>query len=363
VRRVTGRPAKSDFAAAVLQLEPRGRGYLIPARPVVDCPWCATARRMRQARDADGVGSLGRRSTGALALEIDLRAALRVRGGPAADPMGYRTVGILGGGTAGYLTALALRARKPELQVTLIESSRIPVIGVGEATVPRLLDFLHGQHSLGLDIVDFYHRVLPTWKLGIKFFWGLPGDYSFQGSFQFGSLLEPMVYRGNIHSYCLGALLQAKDRVPVFDNGDGTYTSLLHKVPFAYHLDNPRFVRYLKEEAERAGVQLLDRVIADAVLTADGGEIDHLVDEDREVHRFDLYVDATGFRSLLLEKKLGSRYVSYESSLFTDSAVMANVPHNGVVKPYTTAESMDNGWCWNIPFEDGDQRRYVFSSA
>jgi tryptophan 7-halogenase len=363
VQRLVGRPAKAELAGATVRLSPSGRAQRLLTVPLTDCPWCGRGARREAPADDAAARALGRRSTVALGLELDLRAALPVRGQPAAAPDAYRTVGIVGGGTAGYLTALALRARRPELQVTLIESSRIPVIGVGEATVPRLLDFLHGQHNLGLDIVDFYHRVLPTWKLGIKFYWGLPGDYAFHGSFQFGSLLEPMVYRGNIDAYCLGALLQARDRVPVFGNGDGSYTSLLHKVPFAYHLDNPRFVRYLKDEAERFGVRLLDRMIVDAALSADGEEIDHLIDEDREQHRFDLYIDATGFRSFLIERKLGSRYISYASSLFTDSAVMANVPHDGIVKPYTTAESMDHGWCWNIPFEDEDHRGYVFSSA
>jgi tryptophan halogenase len=75
-----------------------------------------------------------------------------------------------------------------------------------------------------------------------------------------------------------------------------------------------------------------------------------------------LYVEASGFLSFLLERKLGSKYVRFASSLFTDAAVMANIPHNGTIKPYTTAESMDSGWCWNIPFEDADHRGYVFSS-
>jgi tryptophan halogenase len=74
-------------------------------------------------------------------------------------------------------------------------------------------------------------------------------------------------------------------------------------------------------------------------------------------------VDCSGFRSFLLEKKLGSPYISYSNSLFTDCAVTANVPHDGTVKPYTLAETMRNGWCWNIPFESDDHRGYVFASA
>src|SRR5262245_12081340 len=78
---------------------------------------------------------------------------------------GVRTVGILGGGTAGWFTALALRAQLPWLDVTVIESSSIPIIGVGEASVPTLVAFLH--HYLKLDVLEFTREVKPTWKQGI----------------------------------------------------------------------------------------------------------------------------------------------------------------------------------------------------
>src|SRR5690242_13944720 len=91
-----------------------------------------------------------------------------------AGPDGVRKVGILGGGTAGWFTALALRAQLPWLDVTVIESSSIPIIGVGEATVPTIASFLH--HYLALDVLDFTREVQPTWKQGIRFEWGLPGE-------------------------------------------------------------------------------------------------------------------------------------------------------------------------------------------
>jgi tryptophan halogenase len=296
-------------------------------------------------------------------MELDRGAVARERRSFPERPDAYKTVGIVGGGTAGYLAALTLRARRPELAVTLIESSKIPVIGVGEATTPLLTEFMHHPAALGRDRLDFYRRVLPTWKLGIRFFWGLPGRYDFQFPFEFGSVVEPMVYAGNIDAYCLGAVLQADDKTPFFDNGDGTYSSLFDEIPYAYHLDNPRFVRYLHEEAVAAGVTVLDRELVDARVTPDGEAIDELTARDGSTFTFDLYIDCSGFRSLLLEGKLRSPFVSYASSLFNDSAVMANVPHGGRVKPYTLAESMDHGWCWNIPFEDSDHRGYVFSSA
>ena len=87
------------------------------------------------------------------------------------------------------------------------------------------------------------------------------------------------------------------------------------------------------------------------------------MDDAGDKLKFDLYIDCSGFRSTLMEKKLCSPFISYEKSLYTDSAVVANVPHGGVVKPYTLAETMNHGWCWNIAFEDEDHRGYVFSSS
>src|SRR5262249_11227469 len=77
----------------------------------------------------------------------------------------------------------------------------------------------------------------------------------------------------------------------------------------------------------------------------------------------DLYVDASGFRSLLLEKFLGSPFESYASSLFCDRAIVAAVPQTRAIHPYTTAETMAAGWCWRIPVGGEDHRGYVHASA
>jgi tryptophan halogenase len=271
----------------------------------------------------------------------------------------YRTVGIVGGGTAGYLTAIALRAHHPQLRVTLIESPEIPIIGVGEATTPLIVKFLHS--FLKKDINDLFRRVDATWKLGIRFEWGLPPPYYFNYAFHPGNLLEGLAHGRDFNSYSFGSLLMSANRVPIVHEGN-RFTSLLDKVPFAYHLDNVKFVAYLREEAIADGVRRLERTIA-RVCTDGEGRVTALQTPEGEELSFDLYVDCSGFRSELLEKAAGSRYVTFESTLFTDSAIAANVPHGGKIKPYTVAETMDAGWCWNIPTVADDHRGYVFSSA
>jgi len=281
---------------------------------------------------------------------------------PEGDPRAVRAVGVIGGGTAGYLAALALRAKRPWLEVTLVESKDIPIIGVGEATVPGMVPFLH--RYLGVDPAEFYERVEPTWKLGIKFEWG-PDPAGFTAPFDWRShsvgMLGALAEHGSINGFSVQSLLMMADRTPVIDVG-GRPVSLMRYLPFAYHLENIRFVRYLTELAGRRGVMHVDATVADVVRDADGW-VDHLRTSDGRELRFDLYVDCSGFRSRLLGQALGVPFESYASSLFTDSAVTGNRGHGGHLKPYTTATTMDAGWCWTIPVPEGDHHGYVYCSA
>lgn len=261
-----------------------------------------------------------------------------------------RRVGIVGGGTAGYLTALALRAKLPHLDVTLIESSAVPVIGVGEATTPLMPQFLHVD--LGLDVHQLLREVEPTLKLGIRFEWGAPQGFF---NYPFGKLdtLEPYVYDGDVLACSLRSLLMAAGKVPI----DALDTRT------AYHLDNERFVAYLARRAEERGVARIDARIIDVEKSPDGEEVAALVADDGRRFSFDLHLDCSGFRALLLEGALGSPFHSWAASLPTDMAVVAAVPHDGQIKPYTVAETMSAGWCWNTPQVAVDHRGYVFCSA
>lgn len=281
------------------------------------------------------------------------------------SPHAIRSVGIVGGGTAGYLSALILRATCPDVAVTLIESKKIPIIGVGEATVNSIVPFLH--KTLGIDIHEFYREVIPTMKLGIKFEWGQPAPYHFQAPFDWtvGSvgLIGSMTYEGNVNSMSLGSLMMEHDKTFVIrGNDDGEILSLFSDYHFAYHLDNMRFVSFLHRKAVERGVRHLDTTIVDAKVDATGENITTLLTESGETLSFDLYVDCSGFRSMLLEGKLKSDFVSYADSLYTDRALAFNTPHGGHIKPYTTASTMSSGWCWTIPMPEDDHHGYVFSS-
>lgn len=296
-----------------------------------------------------------------LAAGLTLGAAPVCAGGRSAGAAGaLRRVGVVGGGTAGYLTALALRRLRPSLEVTLLESSSIPVIGVGEATTPDFVDFLH--RTLDVDERELYREVQPTWKLGIRFLWGEPGGYAFHHPFTGEHLLEACAHAHDQDLQSLSAQLMARDLAPVLREPGGRVVPLLAATSYAYHLDNRRFVTFLKRLAERRGVAHVDCTIDEVALGPDG-RVDHLQARDGRTFSFDLYVDATGFRSQLLEQALRVPFHSYGTSLFADAAVFADVPNAAALPPYTLAETMDGGWCWGIPQLDTNHRGYVFSSS
>ena len=130
----------------------------------------------------------------------------------------------------------------------------------------------------------------------------------------------------------------------------------------AYHLPNDRFIDYLRRQSLESGASLIEGEVQD-VVRAESGDIERLrLKSGREVAG-DLFIDCTGFRSLLLGEVLGEPYLSYADTLFCDRAVIGSWQRDDQILPYTTASTMDYGWAWRIDFPDLVTRGYVFSSA
>ena len=248
-----------------------------------------------------------------------------------------------------------------DLTVTLVEATDVPIIGVGEATIDNFPRFLQG---LGLNVVELYREVRPTWKLGIRFEWGGPGAYHFNAPFDWHEhgigLTGSLHYEHGISAMNLSSILMHMGRTPVFQAEDGT--AVWPGIRYAYHLNNAPFVGFLRKRAEDLGVVRKNLHVSDAQLGPDG-TIKALHTSERISVEAEFFVDCTGFRSLLLGQALGARFHPFETSLFTDRALTFKMPHGGVIKPYTTARTMNAGWCWIIPQEEEDHCGYVFSSA
>jgi tryptophan halogenase len=278
---------------------------------------------------------------------------------------------VLGGGSAGVLAAMTLRKVVPDLPVTLIRSKDIGIIGVGEGTTVAVPNFLHG--FLGLDPADFLRAARPTYKLGIRFLWGPRPYFNYTFSPQFDLRYTALSKDCGFYCYDPEAAADASDvgyaalNSALMSEGKA-FIRLKNGAPgvrndVAYHIENADFVRFLETQAARFGVEVVDDTVLNVEQDERGIAAVNCQASGRQAAG--LFVDCSGFYSVLLSKALAEPFISFKPSLFCDRAVVggwARGPEEPVL-PYTTAETMDAGWCWQIEHENRINRGYVYSSA
>jgi tryptophan halogenase len=271
-------------------------------------------------------------------------------------------VAVLGAGSAGLMAALALRRAIPSLQVRVIRSPDIGVIGVGEGSTPNLRSFL--LDFLQLDPNRFYAQAQPTWKLGIRFLWGPRGAFNYTFASQIAGRVRG--FKRAAGYYCedcfdpmnVDSALMLAERVAERDQHGMPTFSIGH----AWHIENRLFVDWLESESRRAGVKITDAKVTSVDLAAPD-RVGSLHLDTGESVSADLFVDASGFRAELLGRALGEPWISYNDTLFCDRAIIGGWERDSEpVHPYTVAETMDAGWCWRIDHERIINRGYVFSS-
>ena len=268
---------------------------------------------------------------------------------------------VLGAGSAGLIVALTLKRKLPHLAVQVIRSPDIGVIGVGEGTTtvfPR-----HFFEYLKVKPQAFYLEAEPTWKMGIRFLWGRRPEFYYTFSYEFERRL-PELTRNNGFYYSdehpwLGqasafmahqkVFPRRADGLPQFHNNH------------AFHIENKKLVGWLENRCREQGVLIADATVRPQ--TSEAG-IAGLETQGGARMNADLYVDASGFRSELLGRALQEPFLSYQDSLFCDRAVIGGWPRAAEpILPYTTAETMEAGWCWRIDHEHFINRGYVYASA
>jgi tryptophan halogenase len=268
---------------------------------------------------------------------------------------------VLGSGSAGLIAALTLKTRLPALKVRIIRSPSIGIIGVGEGSTADLPNHLHGFCQL--DPARFYAAAKPTWKLGVRFLWGPRSRFFYTFTYQVSAQL-PSLPRSH-GFYCwddfenadLTAALMAAGRV--FARQPNGAPDIQKTV--AYHVENADFVAYLEEAARERSCEITDGTVREVEKSEDG--IGALILESGERVAADLYIDASGFRSELLRRALGERFIPYDDTLFCDRAIIGGwAREDEPILPYTTAETMDHGWSWQIEHEHHVNRGYVYSS-
>jgi tryptophan halogenase len=269
---------------------------------------------------------------------------------------------VLGGGSAGFLTALTLKARLPALSVELIRSPQIAIIGVGEGSTADLPQHLHG--FCNLDPATFHALARPTWKLGIRFLWGPRPEFyytfTYQVAAQHPQLSQPHGFYcwDDFRNADLNAALMSRGRAFARQANGGP--DIQRNV--AYHIENADFVAFLEKAARERDIRVTDATVQRVERDAEG--ISSLLLDTGEQLEADLFIDASGFRSELIDRALNEPFVSYADTLFCDRAIAGGWERTDEpILPYTTAETMNGGWAWQIEHERHINRGYVYSSA
>ncbi len=281
------------------------------------------------------------------------------------DQERIRRVVVVGGGSAGFMSALTLKTMLPQLDLTVVHSSSLPPIGVGESTTSLIPLFLH--QGLRIDTKQFFHEVVPTWKLGIRFDWGEKGadDYYYPFDLPLDSLRSGTLGKENAYYFFADrkvfshyTVMMDEERSPCFPKADGGFQM---SDRFGYHIENRAFISFLNQVAVSRGIQVVDQAIENVSVSSDNA-ISAVELSNGTSLSGDLFVDCTGFSSRLLGTTLQEPFVDYSDSLFCDTAVTGSWRRETGVLPYTTCQTMDHGWCWRIELADRVNRGYVFSS-
>ena len=289
-----------------------------------------------------------------------------------ADDNSIRDLVIVGGGTAGWMmAAAAARVLAGGLRsITLVESDAIGTIGVGEATIPPILGF---NELLGIQEQEFLDATQGSFKLGIEFEnWGQVGSRYFHPFGRTGRDFDGIAFHqlwswlrdaegvGSLEEYsmCAVAARQGKFAHPQPDP-----RSPLSNVQYAYHFDATRYAALLRGYATERGVVRQEGRIVDVELDGESGHVLAVKLDDDTRLAGDLFIDCSGFRSILLGEALGVDFTDWSHWLPCDRAVAVPSLSERDIPPYTRSRALSAGWQWRIPLQHRTGNGLVYASA
>ena len=282
-----------------------------------------------------------------------------------------RKVVILGGGTAGWMTAAALAKvnSPPQFEVALIESDEIGIIGVGEATIPTIHWF---NRLVGLDEGEFLRETKATFKLGIEFVgWNGEGSRYFHPFGRYGAPADAQMFfhrwiRAQLggapdshtdFSLTTQAAMAGKFGPPATDPN-----SIFSTLGYAYHFDAGLYAAYLRRFAEARGVTRHEGKVETVEQHPETGFITRLTTHRGEVLEGDLFIDCSGLRGLLIEGTLKAGFEDWSHWLPCDRALAVPCERVADPIPYTRATAHAFGWQWRIPLQHRTGNGMVYSS-
>jgi len=277
---------------------------------------------------------------------------------------------ILGGGTAGWITAsLMAKVLGKSINITLVESDRIGTIGVGEATIPPIQNF---NAALGLDENEFIKETKGTIKLGIEFAnWKNTNDSYMHA---FGSIGKNFPFCDFSHFWVRHKL---EGGTSDFWDYSLNYQAAKHNkfaqlatipntnlpgISYAYHFDAGLYAQFLRKYSEQRGVNRIEGTVEEVSLNPNNGFVDRLLLENGTEVKGDLFIDCTGMAALLIHKALGSGYDDWSHWLPCDRAIAIPTERVDPILPYTKSTAHAAGWQWRIPLQHRTGNGIVYSS-
>ena len=287
-----------------------------------------------------------------------------------------RSIVIVGGGSAGWMTAAYLngalnnRGQDPNVKITLIESPDIPRISVGEATIPSIKHLLA---VVGVDELEFMRATEATFKQSIKYVNWVNNDNTFYHHPFSRHKVTPIDHSARkwlesdrsipfMETVSAQPLVCEMGRSPrLIGNGSSEVN-----LNYAFHMNAQKFADYLRDFSTERGVQhILENL--QSVELKENGNIASVKTDNERTFEGDLFVDCTGFKAKLISEVMKVDVEDCSQWLLCDGAVTMHVPYEdyypGMVRPYTTATALSNGWIWDIPMQSRRSIGYVHSSA
>lgn len=278
-----------------------------------------------------------------------------------------KNICIVGGGSSGWMAALAILRNLKDVSLTLIESSKLGNVGVGEATIPFVAEEF--KSLLGLEEEDWMKECDATYKAAIRFvnFNSLDkNDIIYHPFFSQDEMNTP------INWWLNKSIINNDDSYQYYKDVYFSTTlceenkfgfSKKFNIDHAHNLDASKFGNLCKRVSIEKGLKHIDALVAE--VDKDENGIKSLLLDNGEKITSDLFIDATGFRALLIEKTLGDTFVSIEDKIINNSALFARVGYKDKDKelnPYVDCVAKSAGWCWNIPLWSRSGNGYVYSN-
>lgn len=278
---------------------------------------------------------------------------------------------IVGGGTAGWMTAALLsRLFTSGYRIRLIESAEIGTIGVGEATIPAIKIF---NEMAGIDDLDLLRETHATYKLGIEFAnWREPGHSYIHG---FGNIGQDVLWLhthqlylrhlasgqlGHLDNYAVNCVAARRNKMATPDKRNPS--SPLSDFDYAFHFDAGAYAAFLRRRSEAQGVERIEGRIVEVAKNSETGFVERLVLADGSEVGGDIFIDCSGMRGLLIGEAMGVGYQDWSKWLLCNRALAVPCENAATLAPYTRSTAHGSGWQWRIPLQHRTGNGLVYSA-